>query len=131
MAAVSLLSTFPHAVTSLPAELLLPRNRRMRTAVEFVHANAHLPITLTDIAASAALSARATQQAFERTLGTTPTRYLRTVRLERVRAELQAHRPEEITVGDVARRWGFLHLGRFSAAYAAAFGEYPRATLQR
>ncbi|PZF56165.1 hypothetical protein DEI92_15300 [Curtobacterium sp. MCBD17_034] len=131
LAAVSLLSTFPHEATSLPPELLLPRHRRVRTAVEFIHANAHLPITLTDVAAAANVSSRSLQQAFERALATSPTRYLRQVRLERVRAELLEQHPEDVSVGDVARRWGFVHLGRFSGAYAAAFGEYPRETLYR
>lgn len=131
LTAVAVLSAFPHETAGMPPSLLLPRNRRVRTAVEFIQANAHLPITLTDITAVANVSTRALQQAFERTLGTSPTRYLRQVRLERVRAELLAHHPNDVSVGDVARHWGFLHLGRFSAAYVAAFGEYPRESLRR
>jgi len=37
-------------------------------------------------------------------------------------------RPGE-TVGAVARRWGFAHLGRFSERYAREFGERPSDTL--
>jgi len=34
-------------------------------------------------------------------------------------------------VAAVAERWGFAHLGRFSAAYFRRFGEYPKASLRR
>lgn len=35
-----------------------------------------------------------------------------------------------LTVTDAAVRWGFFHLGRFSADYAALFQRYPRDTLR-
>ncbi|MFP5477787.1 MAG: helix-turn-helix domain-containing protein, partial [Gammaproteobacteria bacterium] len=34
-------------------------------------------------------------------------------------------------VAGVALRWGFGHLGRFSADYRARFGEYPSETVRR
>jgi len=40
--------------------------------------------------------------------------------------------PDEATeVTDVALRWGFAHLGRFSASYKAIFDETPGSTLRR
>jgi AraC-like DNA-binding protein len=47
-----------------------------------------------------------------------------------VRTDLRLADPVRTTVADAARAWGFSHLGRFSAAYAARFGEYPSETLQ-
>jgi len=35
------------------------------------------------------------------------------------------------TIGDVANRWGFWHMGKFAADYRAYFGELPSATRQR
>jgi AraC-like DNA-binding protein len=65
----------------------------------------------------------------ERT-GKPPGEYLRWRRLWRARARLS--RPEAGTnVTDVAFDLGFWHLGRFSAAYAAVFGERPSHTLAR
>jgi transcriptional regulator GlxA family with amidase domain len=52
--------------------------------------------------------------------------YLRRVRLHRVRAALLDAPPEATTVQSVATRFGFLHLGHFSATYRQAFGENPR-----
>ncbi|QKS21311.1 AraC family transcriptional regulator [Curtobacterium sp. Csp1] len=64
-------------------------------------------------------------------VGTAPNAMLRGVRMDRVREELLRGAPGQLTVAEVAVRWGFAHLGRFSAAYHQRFGEYPRDTLQR
>lgn len=131
LAAVALLELYPQATADLPAELLLPRNGRIRAAVEHVHEHAHEPITSTELAALANLSLRALQVAFQRLLGVTPNTYIRHVRLDRIRAELQQADPATTAVSAVARRWGFAHPGRFSAAYAQRFGEHPSQTLRR
>ncbi|MDM7886534.1 helix-turn-helix domain-containing protein [Curtobacterium sp. RHCKG23] len=56
---------------------------------------------------------------------------LRSIRLDRVRAELQHRTPEDATVAAVARMWGCAYAGRFSAAYARRYGEMPSETLRR
>lgn len=128
--ALAFLRTFPHRV--LTPEVALPQGAtgRVRSAVEFIHAQAHTPITTTDVAEHVGLSMRGLQQAFQRQVGTAPNAVLRGIRLDRVRDELRQGRPGDVTVAAVAVRWGFAHLGRFSAAYAQRFGEYPRDTLQ-
>uniref|UniRef100_UPI00372D679F helix-turn-helix domain-containing protein n=1 Tax=Alcaligenes faecalis TaxID=511 RepID=UPI00372D679F len=48
--------------------------------------------------------------------------------LQRVRASLEQR---EGSVTEVALRFGFFHLGRFSAQYQQMFGERPATTLAR
>jgi AraC-like DNA-binding protein len=131
LGALALLELYPVVSASLPAELLLPKNRHIRAAVEYVHEHAHLPITTNDIAQVANLSLRALQHAFHRTFAVTPNAYIRQVRLDRVRDALLTGDPATVSIADTARQWGFAHAGRFSAAYAARHGEYPRDTLRR
>lgn len=131
LGALALLELYPVVSASLPAELLLPKNSHIRTAVEYVHEHAHLPITTNDVAQVANLSLRALQHAFRRLFGVSPNTYLRQVRLDRVRDVLLAGDPGTTVVADVAKHWGFAHAGRFSAAYAERHGEYPRDTLRR
>jgi AraC-like DNA-binding protein len=130
-AAGVLLDTFPHTSRRLPDELLAPRNASLRLAVEYVHARAHESITPSTVAKYAGLTPRGLQQAFSRHLDTTPSDYLRAVRLDRVREELLEGSTENVTVAEVAQRWAFAHLGRFSASYVQRFDEYPRETLHR
>lgn len=129
IAAISLLELYPLATADLPGELLVPRNAHLRAAVEYAHEHAHLPITTTDLAQVANISLRALQGAFVRILDTTPNAYLRQLRLDRIHDELTRAEPASTTVADVAKRWGFAHAGRFSAAYAERFGCYPSETL--
>jgi len=73
---------------------------------------------------------RAVQQGFRRQFGVTPHEFLRIVRLERVRSEL-TDPTASASIATIARRWGFAHIGRFSADYAHRFGELPSETLRQ
>ncbi|MBF4463018.1 MULTISPECIES: AraC family transcriptional regulator [unclassified Rathayibacter] len=129
--ASALLGLVPPRSAPVPPELLVPRNARVRLAVEFIHAHCAEPIGPTEVAAAAGLTVRGLQSAFHRVLGMRPLAYLRLVRLDRVRAELLAADPHETTVLELAQRWGFGNPGRFSVAFAARFGEPPSTTLHR
>jgi transcriptional regulator GlxA family with amidase domain len=59
----------------------------------------------------------------------TITDYLKTVRLDKARRDLQASHQSLTTVATVALRHGNMHLGRFSVHYRARFGESPKETL--
>jgi AraC-like DNA-binding protein len=76
------------------------------------------------------VSERTLQLAFNRHAGTTPTAYVRKIRLELARERLIAARGHG-TVLDIAVQCGFSHAGRFAATYRERFGEAPSATLQR
>ncbi|WP_420363411.1 AraC family transcriptional regulator [Curtobacterium aetherium] len=129
--AAAFLRMYPPTAAELPPAVLLPRRARLRAAVEYVHEHAAEPVSVSEVARAAGLSVRATQEAFQRHLGVTPMQYLQHVRLDHVRRELLHADVGTTAVQSVARRWGFAHLGRFSAAYRATFGEYPRNTLRR
>lgn len=131
IAAGALLDTFAHEGPRQAALVSLPGHAKLRAAIEYMHSRPETPITATEIARAAGLSLRGLQHVFSQHLDTTPTDYLRGVRLDHVRAELLAMSPSETTVSAVARRWGFAHAGRFAGSYLRRFGEYPAATLQR
>ncbi|GAA1921278.1 AraC family transcriptional regulator [Nocardioides lentus] len=87
------------------------------------------PWRVPDLAAAVGVSARTLQETFRRELGSTPLRELRRVRLERAHAELLRGDATTTSVTEVALRWGFPHLGRFSQAYREAHGRLPSASL--
>lgn len=126
-----MLDLFPWRAIDVPDALRTERTRRLRQAAEYVHAFADQAITSADIAAAAGMHTRTLQMLMNEHLGSSPTNYVRHVRLDRVRQDLLSAEPGTVLVSDVARRWGFGNLGRFSASYAERFGEYPRDTLAR
>ncbi|WP_433389515.1 AraC family transcriptional regulator [Micromonospora sp. KLBMP9576] len=130
--AATALAVFPNTAHDLAlgaAGEVTPR--ALRRAVAYVDDHADQPITVDEIAAAAGVRPRALQLAFRRHRGTTPTRYVRQVRLERAHRDLQAADPATgVTVTLIARRWGFTHLGRFSTDYRAAYGCSPSHTLR-
>jgi AraC-like DNA-binding protein len=67
---------------------------------------------------------------FKERYGISPSQYIRTIRLNRVREELQNSTQSGI-ITETAMKWGFFHLGRFSGYYYQLFGESPRQTVQK
>ena len=103
----------------------------VRRARSFIEAHADEPLTVGGIAVEAGVSVRALQHGFHRTLGMSPTEYLRAVRLRGARRDLIAADPATTSVADIAARWGFLHPGRFAVRYRLKYGISPAVTLRR
>ena len=107
------------------------RPSAVQQVVDLMNAHPEVPYSAGDLAAHAGVSLRALQAGFRRHLGVSPMTYLNEVRLTRVHAELERAEPGQVTTTEVAYRWGFTHLGRFSAAYREKFGHPPSETLRR
>lgn len=106
--------------------------RHVRHVVDRIEAAPELPLTVTKLATEAGTSVRALQLGFRRHLDSTPSQYLREVRLRRARDDLMNADPaSSVTVTEIAYRWGFTHPGRFADAFHKRFGEHPSETLRR
>lgn len=103
----------------------------LNQALEFIQHNAARDIGVGDVAAAVYLTPRTVQYMFRKHLDTTPTAYLREVRMKRAREELIACDRSITAVAAVAARWGFAHTGRFAVLYRGAYGESPHETLRR
>ena len=129
------LATFPNSAVARPARRDDREGRSsaiLRRAIGFIEANAESDVGIGEIAAAARVSRRSMQLAFRRHLDTTPTAYLRRVRLDAAHRQLLAAAPGEgLTVTEVAYRWGFSSPSRFTERYRAAFGATPSETLRR
>jgi len=98
-------------------------------AIEWIRTRPEHPWTIATLAAEVAVSVRSLQVGFARSVGQTPMRYLRQVRLERVHDELTKAEPGTTTITQAASKWGFTHLGRFASEYHKTFGELPSESL--
>ena len=133
MTAAVLLEVFPNTIMTsayLPGPGWVPSSAA-RQAADFIETHAGQPLTLSQIALAAGVTARALQYAFRRHYGTTPTGYLRQVRLDRAHQELRTADPAAgLTVHAVARRWGWSDSSKFTAAYQLQYGQLPSRTLR-
>ncbi|HBK49593.1 MAG TPA: AraC family transcriptional regulator [Pseudomonas sp.] len=86
-------------------------------------------LNLLELADVAGVSLRQLQQAFKAFTGMPPAHWLRLRRLNGARRVLL--RGGGVTVAEVAMRWSFWHLGRFSESYRQLFKEFPSETLKR
>lgn len=97
---------------------------RLRRALDFIDAHAHLDIDLAAIADAAHVSASSLLRQFRAHFDQTPAAFLRQVRLDRAHAELR--RGDAGSIREIAARWGFQNASKFSQAYQRRFGELPR-----
>ena len=104
--------------------------RTFRKAVEIIEEEAHLPLTVSSIAARCGVSVRSLQQDFRRHMGASPMAYLREVRLRRAHQSLLESDPSTTSVASIAYHWGFTNLGRFAAAHTARYDEPLAVTLR-
>jgi AraC-like DNA-binding protein len=110
-----------------------PAGRRPRTvkrAQDAMHAEPGRAFTAAGLATIAGVGVRVLQESFRRHVGIPPLTYLRRLRLDGVHAELSRGDPRQVSVSEVAYRWGFTHMGRFAGAYRARFGVPPSQTLR-
>jgi AraC-like DNA-binding protein len=126
----ALLECYPSNVTEqdLANEPALPET--LKDAVSFIHRHAAEDVSINEVAAAVHLTPRAVQYLFRRQLGATPTEYIRRVRLDRAHRELLAGSPSNVTVTEIAQRWGFAHTGRFAVLYRQTYGQSPHTTLR-
>jgi transcriptional regulator GlxA family with amidase domain len=87
-------------------------------------------LTIADIAAAVHFTLRTLQLTFRRHLDSTPTEYLRRIRMHRAHIDLCAADPAIYNVINIAVRWGFAHAGRFAREYKMRYGQNPSATLK-
>jgi len=125
---IALLEAVPNTYSTRllrPVSPAIPR--ALKRAVDYMHAHAGSNIGITDIAREAGTSVRTLQAAFQQFKNTTPLNYLRTIRLQGARNALTDPGYSR-SVAEVARDWGFSHMGRFAALYHQSFGEMPSDT---
>ncbi|HET6529831.1 MAG TPA: AraC family transcriptional regulator [Actinoplanes sp.] len=118
--------TVEHPYSSEP---VARRPRTVKRALDAMHAEPAYPFTAADLAAVAGVGIRVLQESFRQHVGVPPLTYLRRLRLDGVHAELTRADPWQVTVSEVAARWGFAHLGRFADAYRKRYGVPPSQTL--
>jgi AraC family transcriptional regulator len=117
-----------HAHVRRSGEMELSRaglvDRRIRRAVELMHAQLERDLPLEEVARAAHLSPFHFARLFKKLTGATPHAYLAQLRAERARALLAE---TDLSITEVAARVGYMSPSHFSKAFRQAAGLSPRA----
>ncbi|MCJ8304953.1 helix-turn-helix domain-containing protein [Shewanella sp.] len=111
---------------------LRPQARRIlgvRRVIDYLQVYAARLPSIQMLCEIADLSERSLEYGFQEYLNVTPIRYLRLVRLNGARVDLLSVIGTRVKVADIALKWGFLELGRFSGEYKKMFKELPSETM--
>ncbi len=103
----------------------------VRRVQEYIHAHSSAALSFDDLLAVAGISARSLHYGFQASLGVTPMKYLKQVRLNQARDALAGSARTGETITSIALRCGYASLSRFSCDYKAFFGEGPAQSRRR
>ncbi len=115
-----------------PHPFSLAKERRMKVlgdALDFIHTKRER-VTIAEICYHTNTSERTLERVFSSTIGTSPKKYLNRYLLQEARLNFIESDPYNTTVMSVAHKFGFSHMGQFSASYKNLFGERPSETLK-
>ncbi len=130
-----LIQTLVACLTRASMRVDAPTKRRhVRIMIRFEEVLAeHLgePLRMTQLCELTGVTERTLRSCCAQFLGMSPIRYVLLRRLSRARVALRYADPDGANVLELVRGFGFAELGRFEAAYRAAFSETPLTTLQR
>lgn len=124
-----LLAEFPNNYSEyITGAQLSPTPYYVRRAQNYIHENICEPIAMDQLTLITGVSARCLQKGFKSALGTTPTSYIRTLRLDMARRRLMSASEEGESITEIAYSCGFEHLSKFSQHYKELFDESPMET---
>jgi AraC family transcriptional regulator len=95
---------------------------QMRSVLDFIQSNLHQQISLTDLAELAGQSRFHFCRAFKKSLGVSPVRHVRALRIEAARNLLRQH---GMTIGEVAAAVGFRGESQFGRVFLGIAGMTP------
>jgi len=99
-------------------------------AKKYIDDNLKEDITPAKVIEVCKLPCRSVYEGFQKYLGMTPLNYIKNRRLEKIHNELKAYSTKS-SITEVAMKWGYRHLGRFSGEYYKRYGEKPSETRKK
>jgi len=110
---------------------LSARNLIARLSRDYIEEHYFEAVHIADLCRVSAAGYRTVQRSFSEHFQITVSDYLKLVRLDSARRELEAADPRDETVTNAAMNNGYYHLGRFSIEFRDRFGISPSEVLTR
>jgi AraC-like DNA-binding protein len=109
-----------------------PERHRLAIAAEStLRADLSAVVSIAELCTVLGTSERLLHKGFSEWFGVSPTAYVKTLRLQSIRQQLERSSTNTESITGIASSWGITHMSRFSGEYREFFGEYPSSTLRR
>ncbi len=89
------------------------------------------PLSLADLCRIAGVSERTLYYAFKQHCNVSPARFLKVHRLQGAFRDLCRADTMDMTIADIANKWGFWHMGQFAKDFRALHGMLPSETRRK
>jgi len=100
----------------------------VKEIIEFINNNIKWEYNVEDLAVLSSVPIRTLYWRFKKQTGISPYRYYLNCKLKCARLDILKF-GSALTITEIAIRYGFVHLSRFSSQYRALFGELPKHTM--
>lgn len=104
------------------SESVLRNDERIKTMISFIEANYNQPITLQQIAGSAAVSKSECIRCFNKSIARTPIQFLKEFRLQKAAILL---RSTDMSISDIAFSCGFSEMSYFTRSFRTQYTDSP------
>lgn len=98
-------------------------------SVEYILRNIKRNISVKELSKFSGVSARTLELVFSERFGVSPKKFIKSARLNKLKWEIYQSSGSR-TVSDIAKQYGFNHLGQLSDDYQTFFGESPKQTIR-
>ena len=119
----------PEAYQRRSASTIRQWNSKLDDLVDYIQANSHLNLTLTDLEECGNYSARHLQNLFKEKFNCTPMQFVRKQRLANAMEKLQTA-AEDDTVTRISRNCGYHSISNFTTEFRRQFGVTPSTVLR-
>lgn len=106
------------------------RDKALNTCIQYISDNVHSTIPVSRLSEIAQLSERTIEYAFMERYGIAPKTYITYIKLNKIKDVLSNPENTEL-ISAIAQKFGFKHMGQFSADYKSLIGELPRQTCRK
>jgi AraC family ethanolamine operon transcriptional activator len=111
---------------------LIKSERSMTRALELIHTSEMKNISAVELCTYAECNPRFLERTFQKRFGVTPKKYIKYLRLARVRDRLLTFDTQSCeSIIELAGIQGFWHMGQFAADYRRVYGELPSETVNQ
>lgn len=107
------------------------RKRILQKALDYIRSCKEEMPSVLELCLIAGASQRTIEYAFKEKYGFGPKEYMKKQSLNHVHSALKLADPRKVTIKQLAGKFGFWHMGQFSADYKKLFCELPSETLKR